>query len=285
MKTFNKDQVFNKTFKYFKGDILATSVWINKYALKDSNGSFFEESPEDMHKRIAEELFRIESKYPNPISEDTFFELLDNFKYVIPGGSPMSGIGNNKQVVSLSNCYVVGNQYDSYGGICRIDEQIVQLSKRRGGVGTDLSHIRPSGTPVKNSALTSTGIVPFMERYSNSIREVAQSGRRGALLMSCFHPDTYVYTDNGWELIKTVVDKLKKGILVKAWTHEGFQNIIDYQEFDNQDIYEIETENGKTIKVTASHEFVVRNISTKEEYLKKIIDIDPILEELVFYFE
>ncbi len=179
--------------KYFDGDALAANVWVSKYALKDSFGNIYESSPVQMHERIASEISRIESIYPNPLSKDEVFELLDHFKYVIPQGGPMTGIGNNLQVASLSNCFVIGhkNPADSYGGIFRMDEEQVQLMKRRGGVGHDLSHIRPSGSPVFNSALTSTGIVPFMERYSNSTREVAQDGRRGALMLSLSikHPD------------------------------------------------------------------------------------------------
>lgn len=180
-----KNGVFEETLKYFKGDSLATDVWMNKYALKTDSG-YLESNPDEMHKRISKEFARIESKYKNPLSEQEIYELLKDFKYIIPAGSPMSGIGNNEQIVSLSNCFVIGNttQSDSYGGILKIDEEQVQLMKRRGGVGTDLSHIRPNGTPVKNSALTSTGIVPFMERYSNTTKEVAQGGRRGALMLS-----------------------------------------------------------------------------------------------------
>ena len=180
-----KNGVFEETLKYFKGDSLAADVWMNKYALKTDSG-YLESNPDEMHKRISKEFARIESKYKNPLSEQEIYELLKDFKYIIPAGSPMSGIGNNEQIVSLSNCFVIGNttQSDSYGGILKIDEEQVQLMKRRGGVGTDLSHIRPNGTPVKNSALTSTGIVPFMERYSNTTKEVAQGGRRGALMLS-----------------------------------------------------------------------------------------------------
>ena len=185
--------------EYFQGDELAAQVWVSKYALKDSFGNIYETSPEDMHHRIAGELARIESNYPNPLSESQIFELLDHFRYVIPQGGPMTGIGNNMQVASLSNCFVIGhkNPADSYGGIFRMDEEQVQLMKRRGGVGHDLSHIRPSGSPVLNSALTSTGIVPFMERYSNSTREVAQDGRRGALMLSLSikHPDAENFID------------------------------------------------------------------------------------------
>ena len=185
--------------EYFKGDDLAAQVWVSKYALKDSFGNIYEKSPEDMHNRIARELARIENNYPNPLSETEIFNLLDHFRYVIPQGGPMTGIGNNLQVASLSNCFVIGhkNPADSYGGIFRMDEEQVQLMKRRGGVGHDLSHIRPTGRPVLNSALTSTGIVPFMERYSNSTREVAQDGRRGALMLSLLikHPDAERFID------------------------------------------------------------------------------------------
>ncbi|MCX6232472.1 MAG: adenosylcobalamin-dependent ribonucleoside-diphosphate reductase [Bacteroidetes bacterium] len=188
-----------KATVYFQGDTLAASVWMNKYALKDSAGNIYELTPDDMHRRIASEIARIEKKYPNPMKEEEIFDLLKNFKYIIPQGSPMAGIGNNFQVASLSNCFVIGNNgnSDSYGGIMKIDQEQVQLMKRRGGVGHDLSHIRPSGSPVKNSALTSTGIVPFMERYSNSTREVAQDGRRGALMLSISikHPDSEKFID------------------------------------------------------------------------------------------
>ncbi len=185
--------------EYFGGDELAATVWVSKYALKDSSGNIYESSPEQMHYRLARELARIESKYGEPLSEQEIFDLLDHFRYIIPQGGPMTGIGNNLQVASLSNCFVIGhkNPADSYGGIFRMDEEQVQLMKRRGGVGHDLSHIRPSGSPVLNSALTSTGIVPFMERYSNSTREVAQDGRRGALMLSISikHPDSEKFID------------------------------------------------------------------------------------------
>lgn len=188
-----------ESIKYFDGDELAATVWVSKYALKDSFGNIYESSPEKMHMRLAKELARIENKYKNPLAEKTIFDLLDHFRYVIPQGGPMTGIGNNFQVASLSNCFVIGHKRpaDSYGGIFRIDEEQVQLMKRRGGVGHDLSHIRPSGSPVLNSALTSTGIVPFMERYSNSTREVAQDGRRGALMLSLSikHPDAEKFID------------------------------------------------------------------------------------------
>ena len=197
--TYSYDEAFKTTLEYFNGDELAARVWLNKYAIKDSFGNIYEKSPEEMHRRIANEIARIESKYSNPMSAEEIFDLLDHFKYVIPSGSPMTGIGNDFQVASLSNCFVIGmeGKADSYGGIIRIDEEQVQLMKRRGGVGHDLSHIRPKGSPVKNSALTSTGIVPFMERYSNSTREVAQDGRRGALMLSVSikHPDAEAFID------------------------------------------------------------------------------------------
>ena len=198
-KTYSFDEAYQASLEYFAGDELAARVWVNKYAMKDSFGNIYEKSPEDMHWRIAREVARIERKYPNPMSADEVFALLDHFRYIIPAGSPMTGIGNNYQVASLSNCFVIGldGDADSYGGIMRIDEEQVQLMKRRGGVGHDLSQLRPKGSPVNNSALTSTGLVPFMERYSNSTREVAQDGRRGALMLSVSikHPDSEAFID------------------------------------------------------------------------------------------
>ena len=199
MKTFSYDEAYGESLKYFDGDELAARVWVNKYAMKDSFGRIYEKSPEDMHWRIAKEIARIEKKYKNPMTEQEVFDLLDHFRYIVPAGSPMTGIGNDHQVASLSNCFVIGldGDADSYGAIMRIDEEQVQLMKRRGGVGHDLSHIRPKGSPVNNSALTSTGLVPFMERYSNSTREVAQDGRRGALMLSVSikHPDSEAFID------------------------------------------------------------------------------------------
>lgn len=198
-KTYSYDEAYEASLKYFKGDELAARVWVNKYAVKDSFGNIYEKSPEDMHWRIANEVARIEDKYPQALSAQELFDVFDHFKYIVPQGSPMTGIGNNYQVASLSNCFVIGldGPADSYGAIIRIDEEQVQLMKRRGGVGHDLSHIRPKGSPVKNSALTSTGLVPFMERYSNSTREVAQDGRRGALMLSVSikHPDSEAFID------------------------------------------------------------------------------------------
>ena len=198
-KTYTFDEAFKASLDYFTGDELAAKVWVNKYALKDAFGNIYEESPNDMHHRLASEIARVEKKYPNPLSEQELFDLFDHFRYIVPQGSPMTGIGNDYQIASLSNCFVIGldGQADSYGAIIRIDEEQVQLMKRRGGVGHDLSHIRPKGSPVKNSALTSTGLVPFMERYSNSTREVAQDGRRGALMLSVSikHPDSEAFID------------------------------------------------------------------------------------------
>jgi len=197
MNSYKRKKVEEEALKYFNGGSLERDIWINKYALKDSDDNIYELTPNDMHNRIASELSRIENKYPNPLSKDKIFNLIKDFKYIIPQGSPMSGIGNDMQVVSLSNCFVVGNDSDSYGGIMETDQEQVQLMKRRGGVGHDLSHIRPKGSPVKNSALTSTGVVPFMERFSNSTREVAQDGRRGALMLSISieHPDAEDFID------------------------------------------------------------------------------------------
>lgn len=198
-KTYTYDEAYKASLEYFDGDELAARVWVSKYAMKDSFGNIYEQSPEDMHWRLAREIARIENKYPNPMSEREVFDLLDHFRYIIPAGSPMTGIGNDHQIASLSNCFVIGieGNGDSYGAIMRLDEEQVQLMKRRGGVGHDLSQIRPKGSPVANSALTSTGLVPFMERYSNSTREVAQDGRRGALMLSVSikHPDSEAFID------------------------------------------------------------------------------------------
>jgi ribonucleoside-diphosphate reductase alpha chain len=198
-KIFTYDEAYEASLQYFSGDELAARVWVNKYAMKDSQGNIYEQSPVDMHHRLANEIVRIERKYKNPLTEEQVFELFDHFRYIIPAGSPMTGIGNNYQVASLSNCFVIGldGDADSYGAILRVDEEQVQLMKRRGGVGHDLSQLRPKGSPVNNSALTSTGLVPFMERYSNSTREVAQDGRRGALMLSVSikHPDSEAFID------------------------------------------------------------------------------------------
>lgn len=199
LSTYTHEEALKEATKYFNGDELAASVWLNKYALKDSEGNIYESNPDQMHRRLAKEIARIESKYANPYTEEEIYDVLKGFKYIVPQGGPMTGIGNDFQIGSLSNCFVIGNEgnSDSYGGVMKIDEEQVQLMKRRGGVGHDLSHIRPKGSPVKNSALTSTGVVPFMERYSNSTREVAQDGRRGALMLSISikHPDAQHFID------------------------------------------------------------------------------------------
>lgn len=224
-KIFSQEEVYQATLDYFKGDDLAARVWINKYALKDSFGNIYEKSPDDMHKRLAKEIARIEKKYENPMNEAQIYELLKEFKHIVPQGGPMTGIGNDYQIASLSNCFVVGNEgnSDSYGGIMKIDQEQVQLMKRRGGVGHDLSHIRPKGSPVKNSALTSTGIVPFMERYSNSTREVAQDGRRGALMLSVSikHPDSEQFIDAKMEQGKVT------GANVSVKIHDDFMQSIE----------------------------------------------------------
>jgi ribonucleoside-diphosphate reductase alpha chain len=202
---YNREEVFAATVEYFNGDELAANVWINKYCLKDSAGNLYEKTPADMHRRLAKELARIEANYPQPLSEEEIFELLKDFKYIVPAGSPMAGIGNQHQIMSISNCFVVGNTHeDSYGSILKTDQELVQLCKRRAGVGTTLEHIRPKGSSVKNAALTSTGVVPFMERYSNSIREVAQSGRRGALLIA-----THINSIDAEDFINAKVDLSK----------------------------------------------------------------------------
>ncbi|WP_421920904.1 adenosylcobalamin-dependent ribonucleoside-diphosphate reductase [Marinifilum sp.] len=241
-ETFNPEEAFQASFKYFNGDELAARVWINKYALKDSFGNIYEKTPNDMHRRIASEIARVEKRYPNPLSEDEILAVLKDFKYIVPQGSPMSGIGNKFQIASLSNCFVIGNDgdSDSYGGIMKIDQEQVQLMKRRGGVGHDLSHIRPKGSPVKNSALTSTGIVPFMERYSNSTREVAQDGRRGALMLSVSvkHPDSEEFIDAKMEQGKVT------GANVSVKIHDEFmQAVIDGKPYTQQ--YPIYAENPK----------------------------------------
>lgn len=237
---YTYDEAYAASLDYFGGDELAARVWVSKYALKDSDGNIFELSPDDMHKRIASEIARIEKNYPNPMPEDEVFSYLKDFKYIVPQGSPMSGIGNHYQVGSLSNCFVIGldGDPDSYGGVIRIDEEQVQLMKRRGGVGHDLSHIRPSGTPVKNSALTSTGLVPFMERYSNSTREVAQGGRRGALMLtvSINHPDSEAFIDAKMEQGKIT------GANVSVRISDAFMNAALNGEKFNQ-TFPIESDN------------------------------------------
>ncbi len=239
-KTFSQEEAINASRIYFKGDDLAARVWVNKYALKDSFGNVFESTPDDMHRRLAKEIARIENRYPNPFSENEIYLVLKDFRYVVPQGGPMTGIGNDYQIASLSNCFVVGNEgnSDSYGGILKVDQEQVQLMKRRGGVGHDLSHIRPKGSPVKNSALTSTGIVPFMERYSNSTREVAQDGRRGALMLSVSinHPDSESFIDAKLEQGKVT------GANVSVKIDDGFMKAVE-EETTYQQTYPV---NSKT---------------------------------------
>ena len=244
-KSYTYDEAFQSSLEYFKGDELAARVWVNKYALKDSFGNIYEENPEDMHMRLASEIARIENNYPNPLSVEKLMELFRDFKYIVPQGSPMSGIGNNYQIGSLSNCFVIGMEgnADSYGGVMKIDEEQVQLMKRRGGVGHDLSHIRPKGSPVKNSALTSTGLVPFMERYSNSTREVAQDGRRGALMLSVSikHPDSESFID-----AKMTEGKVTGANVSVRMTDDFMQAAIDGRPYTQQ--YPIDGENPMVTK-------------------------------------
>lgn len=246
-KIFSQDEAFNASLEYFKGDDLAARVWVNKYALKDSFGNIYECTPDEMHKRLANEIARIEKKYENPMPAEEIYQLLKDFKYIVPQGGPMTGIGNDYQIASLSNCFVVGNEgdSDSYGGILKIDQEQVQLMKRRGGVGHDLSHIRPKGTPVKNSALTSTGIVPFMERYSNSTREVAQDGRRGALMLSVSikHPDSEQFIDAKLEQGKVT------GANVSVKIHDDFMKAVQSGELYSQQ-YPVEAEKPTFVRET-----------------------------------
>jgi len=245
MKTYTYEEAMAASLDYFEGDDLAASVWINKYAMKDSFGNLFERSPEDMHRRLAGEFARIEERYPNPMSADEIYELLKGFNYIVPQGGPMTGIGNNYQIASLSNCFVIGHKKpaDSYGGIMRLDEEQVQLMKRRGGVGHDLSHIRPAGSPVLNSALTSTGVVPFMERYSNSTREVAQDGRRGALMLSISikHPDSENFIDAKLEQGKVT------GANVSVKIDDEFMRAALHGKTYRQQ-YPVDAENPKVVK-------------------------------------
>lgn len=278
-KTFNHEEIEKATFDYFKGDDLAARVWANKYALKDSFGNIYELTPDDMHHRLANEIARIEKKYPNPLSENELFDLFKDFKYIVPQGSPMTGIGNEFQIASLSNCFVIGfdGDSDSYGAIIKIDEEQVQLMKRRGGVGHDLSHIRPKGSPVKNSALTSTGIVPFMERYSNSTREVAQDGRRGALMLSVSikHPDSEDFIDAKLEAGKVT------GANISVKIDDDFMNAaINNREYTQQyPILSKEPLFTKNIDANALWKKIVHNAWQSAE--PGILFWDTILKESV----
>ena len=253
--TYSFDEAYKASLKYFEGDELAARVWVNKYALKDSHGKIYERTPDDMHRRLASEITRIENKYTNPLSFDELFELMRGFKYIVPQGSPMTGIGNNYQIASLSNCFVIGHEgkADSYGGIMKIDQEQVQLMKRRGGVGHDLSHIRPTGSPVLNSALSSTGVVPFMERYSNSTREVAQDGRRGALMLSISvkHPDAEHFID-----AKMISGKVTGANVSVKINDEFMKSVVEGKSYMQQ--YPINSENP-----THTKEIVARDLWKK----------------------
>lgn len=278
-KTFTQDEAFEASVGYFKGDDLAARVWVNKYALKDSDGTIFEKTPDDMHRRIAREIARIEQRYSNPLSEQEIYDVIRDFKYIVPQGSPMAGIGNPYQIASLSNCFVIGNEgdSDSYGGIMKIDQEQVQLMKRRGGVGHDLSHIRPKGSPVKNSALTSTGIVPFMERYSNSTREVAQDGRRGALMLSVSinHPDSEDFIDAKMEQGK--VTGANVSVRIDDSFMEAVQNNTEY--IQKYPIFSKNPKNSRTVKARKLWDKIVHNAWKSAE--PGILFWDTIINESV----
>lgn len=285
MKIYTEDQLKEAGLKYFDQDILAMNVWINKYALKNKKGEYLELSPDDTLKRIAKEIERAELKYANPLSYRKIYETIKDFKYFIFGGSVLSGLGNNERVSSLGNCFFIDNGSDSYGGILNTEESMIQLMKRRGGVGITIEHLRPETANVNNAAKTSTGPVSFMNRFSNGTREVAQDGRRGALMITCFSPDTFVYTDKGWEYITETIKRWNNGESPKAWTHDGYKDIESVQEFDETELYEVICENKKSIKVTADHKFVVKNMETGNEYLKILKDINIKEEQIVFFLD
>ena len=277
--TYTQEEAFQSSLNYFNGDELAARGWVNKYALKDSYGNIFEKNPDDMHRRLAKEISRIENRYPNPLSEDTIFEVLRDFKYIVPQGGPMTGIGNEFQIASLSNCFVIGNEgpSDSYGGVMKIDQEQVQLMKRRGGVGHDLSHIRPKGSPVKNSALTSTGIVPFMERYSNSTREVAQDGRRGALMLSVSinHPDSESFID-----AKMTEGKVTGANVSVKIDDEFMRAVINDEEYEQKyPVYSDEPKNRKQINARQLWNKIVHNAWKSAE--PGILFWDTIIRESV----
>ncbi len=276
---YTQEEAFQSSLTYFNGDELAARVWVNKYALKDSYGNIFEKNPDDMHRRLASEIARIENRYPNPLSEDDIFDVLRDFKFIVPQGGPMTGIGNEFQIASLSNCFVIGNEgpSDSYGGVMKIDQEQVQLMKRRGGVGHDLSHIRPKGSPVKNSALTSTGIVPFMERYSNSTREVAQDGRRGALMLSVSinHPDSESFID-----AKMTEGKVTGANVSVKIDDEFMRAVINEQEYvQKYPVYSEEPKYEKTINAKQLWNKIVHNAWKSAE--PGILFWDTIIRESV----
>ena len=276
---YTQEEAFDSTLAYFEGDKLAAQVWVSKYALKDSFGNIFERNPNDMHRRLASEIARVEKSYKNPLSKEQIFELLKDFKYIVPQGGPMTGIGNEFQIASLSNCFVIGHEgaSDSYGGVMKIDQEQVQLMKRRGGVGHDLSHIRPKGSPVKNSALTSTGIVPFMERYSNSTREVAQDGRRGALMLSVSinHPDSESFID-----AKMTEGKVT-GANISVKIDDAFMNAaINGQEYvQKYPVYSPDPKNEKRVKAAELWSKIVHNAWQSAE--PGILFWDTIIRESV----
>ncbi len=278
-QTFTQEEAFEASLAYFKGDDLAARVWVTKYALKDSDGNIYERTPDDMHRRIAGEIARIEEKYPNPLGEEEIFDLIKNFKYIVPQGSPMAGIGNPYQIASLSNCFVIGTDgnSDSYGAIMKVDQEQVQLMKRRGGVGHDLSHIRPKGSPVKNSALTSTGLVPFMERYSNSTREVAQDGRRGALMLSVSinHPDAEDFIDAKMEQGKVT------GANVSVRIDDAFMKAVEMDGHYTQKfpIHSSDPKFSKKIKASQLWKKIVHNAWKSAE--PGILFWDTIIDESV----
>ena len=301
MKMYTYDEVSQAALQYFNNDNLAATTWINKYARRDKEGNLLDLTPDDMHKRMAKAFAEIEEKYRhqlNPddnlklseygysreeLTEEKIYNLFKNFKYVIPAGSVMSGIGNFAPV-SLSNCWVIDGPEDSLDDIFRVCNEQSQLMKRRGGVGFDISKLRPSGAAVNNSAKTSTGAASFMDLFSHVTNTIAQNGRRGALMLSCFHPSTYILTNKGWIQIKELVERIRNNNeTFKAWTEKGFENIIDTQIIPNKHVYEVETETGEKIKTTADHEFVVYNKITEKEYLKKLQDINPDEEYLVIF--
>lgn len=273
--------VYDNILHYFNGDQLAADVLIGKYLHRD-NEFLYETSPEDLFNRLTDEFYRIEQKYPNPLSRAEIYDMFKDFRKCVLGGSALSGIGNGGYV-SFSNCYVIGNDADSYGGIFKTDEEQTQLHKRRGGCGHDISHLRPANAAVQNSAITSSGGASFMERYSESTRSVAQNGRRGATILTCFNKKTLTLTDKGWERIIDTVNAIRNGETRQAWTDTGYHDIIDTQIIENVQTYEVTLENGKVITVTGDHKFVVHNIQTDEEYLKPLIDIDCDIEELICY--
>ncbi|WP_297798424.1 adenosylcobalamin-dependent ribonucleoside-diphosphate reductase [uncultured Eudoraea sp.] len=278
-KTYSQEEAFQSSLAYFEGDDLAARVWINKYALKDSEGNLYEINPNDMHRRIAKEIARVEQKYPNPLPESAIYDLIKNFRYIVPQGSPMAGIGNPFQIASLSNCFVIGNEggSDSYGGIMKIDQEQVQLMKRRGGVGHDLSHIRPKGSAVRNSALTSTGLVPFMERYSNSTREVAQDGRRGALMLSVSinHPDAEDFVDAKMEQGKVT------GANVSVRIDDNFMEAVESNKpyIQKFPVHSTTPKVTKTIDATSLWDKIVHNAWQSAE--PGILFWDTIIKESV----